>query len=75
MSSNNEQSETMVRSTQKFTFDDNTVVEPEGDASLDVFSDGTNVLSLPTVKKKINGCKTVLKIYVANTLSTLEKSQ
>lgn len=40
-SNNNEKSETMLRSTRKrkFTFDDGTAVEPEGDASLDVFSD------------------------------------
>lgn len=40
MNSNNEQPERMVRSAQKtkFTFDDGTAVEPEGDASLDVFS-------------------------------------
>lgn len=38
-SNNNEQSETMVRSIRKFTFDEGTAVEPEGDASLDVFSD------------------------------------
>lgn len=40
MNSNNEQPERMVRSAQKtkFTFDDGTAVEPEGDASLDVFN-------------------------------------
>lgn len=53
MNSNNEQPERMVRSAQKpkFTFDDGTAVEPEGDASLDVFSVWTEVLSLPIIKE------------------------
>lgn len=43
----------MKNSKRKFTFDEGTAVDPEGDASLDVFSDWT-VLSLPTIKKEIN---------------------
>jgi len=44
-------------SQRKFTFDEGTAVEPEGDASLDVFSDWTDVLSLPTIKKKLTAVK------------------
>lgn len=36
-------------------------MEPEGDASLDVFSDWPDALSLPTIKKKNNNCEIILK--------------
>lgn len=44
-------------SERKFTFDESTDVEPEGDVSLEVFRDWTDVLSLPTIKKKITSVK------------------
>lgn len=62
----------MKYSKRKFTFDEGTAVDPEGDTSLDVFSDWT-VLSLPTFKKKLMTER--LKIYIANMLTGLEKLQ
>lgn len=57
--SNNVQSEAMVRSTwkAKFTFGVGTAVEPDGDASLDVFDAWTEVLSLPVILKILRPAK------------------
>lgn len=57
--SNNVQPEAMVRSTwkAKFTFVEGTAVEPDGDASLDVFDDWTEVLSLPINLKILRPAK------------------